>query len=349
VSAATSLPEEQPAPCRRQRICAYGVLRSVDGATLLVRASCRSALAGRWFLPGGGVRHGEEPSRTVVREIAEETGLGLEVVGLRDVVADLVDLPGTGIRLHTVRLLYDVRPHPGANWCDPQGRVDPGFLATALRPEVDGTSDVAALVPPDRLAALPLMPFVADALGLPVVGAPDRAANPHLHPVEVANGNAAEPPAVVAAADEPTPVAAPRVQRPAAYALVTHADRVLLTRLRHVEGMWTLPGGGIGFGEHPRDAVVREVHEETGLPLTVAELLDVDSRHFTGYSPDGRLEDFHGVRVLYAGTVPVGRQPRVVEIGGTTDAVAWVDLDRLPGLPLTALAATALRRLRPDG
>ena len=31
--------------------------------------------------------------------------------------------------------------------------------------------------------------------------------------------------------------------------------------------LWTLPGGGIDFGEHPADAVVREVHEETGLRL----------------------------------------------------------------------------------
>ena len=40
--------------------------------------------------------------------------------------------------------------------------------------------------------------------------------------------------------------------------------------------------------------------------------------------PSGRIEDFHGVHLLYRATVADG-EPRVVEEDGTTDAVAWVD------------------------
>jgi ADP-ribose pyrophosphatase YjhB (NUDIX family) len=58
----------------------------------------------------------------------------------------------------------------------------------------------------------------------------------------------------------------PRRQRIAAYAvLVRGADEdreVLLTRMSdrtRIQGVWTLPGGGIDHGEDPRDAVRREV------------------------------------------------------------------------------------------
>jgi 8-oxo-dGTP diphosphatase len=133
----------------------------------------------------------------------------------------------------------------------------------------------------------------------------------------------------------PTPPAAPsaapgegvrpgpaKVQRAGAYAVLTHDGRILLTRLSYTK-VWTLPGGGIDHGEDPVDAVRREVHEETGLPLTDARLLDVDSVHFTGHAPDGRLEDFHAVRLLFTGTVPLDVEPRVVEVGGSSDAAAW--------------------------
>ncbi|GCD89576.1 NUDIX domain-containing protein [Nocardioides sp. LS1] len=120
-----------------------------------------------------------------------------------------------------------------------------------------------------------------------------------------------------------------RKQRIAAYALVTREDTVLLTRISpqgfHT-GAWTLPGGGIDHGEAPRAALEREVLEECGVACAVGELLDVHDLHFGGTAPSGRDEDFHGVHLLFEGTVADDAEPRVVEVGGTTDAVAWVPL-----------------------
>ena len=140
----------------------------------------------------------------------------------------------------------------------------------------------------------------------------------------------ADPPptAPMVTVPDPAPPGSPRVQRAGAYAVLHHDGRLLLTRLAYT-GTWTLPGGGIDHGEHPADAVRREVYEETGLPLTGARLLDVDSVHFTGHGPDGTLEDFHAVRVLYTGTVPLDVEPRVVEVGGSSDAAAWVPISEI--------------------
>nr|AGZ94385.1 NUDIX hydrolase [Streptomyces sp. 31A4] len=55
--------------------------------------------------------------------------------------------------------------------------------------------------------------------------------------------------------------------------------RVLLVRLRAAAGRphWGLPGGTVEAGsETPRDAAVREVHEELGLSRTPGRLLSVD-------------------------------------------------------------------------
>ena len=150
----------------------------------------------------------------------------------------------------------------------------------------------------------------------------------------------------------PADQAPPRRQRVAAYALITRDDEVLLTRMSartRIPGRWTLPGGGIDHGESPQQAVVREVHEETGLDCTVGEVLVVTDSHFEGTAPSGRTEDFHTVQIVFEGTAAGDEPPRVVEEGGTSDDAAWValtDLDTLPLRPNVKAALAARERRR---
>jgi 8-oxo-dGTP diphosphatase len=136
------------------------------------------------------------------------------------------------------------------------------------------------------------------------------------------------------------------LQRLAAYAMVRRDDAVLLTRNSARgprPGTWSLPGGGLGHGENPAAAVVREVAEETGLQATVGDLLGVHDEHFTGTAPHGREEDFHGVHLVFAATVAPG-EPRVRDVHGTTDEAAWVELSRIESgaVPVSTLVTAAL-------
>jgi ADP-ribose pyrophosphatase YjhB (NUDIX family) len=140
-----------------------------------------------------------------------------------------------------------------------------------------------------------------------------------------------------------------QLQRVAAYLLAVREGSVLLTRISERgfhSGSWTLPGGGVDHGESPRDALVREVREECGVACRVDGLVAVDDVHFSGTAPSGRHEDFHAIHLVFSGSVPGDAEPRVVEVGGTTDAVAWVPLadvasGRVPVLDVVRVAIDA--------
>lgn len=145
----------------------------------------------------------------------------------------------------------------------------------------------------------------------------------------------------------------PKRQRVAAYAVILDDDRILLSRLApsiSPDELWTLPGGGLDHGEDPRDAVVREVREETGLDATVGETARVYSAHLPGAWRDGRRVDAHALRIVYDGWVPVDSpEPRVLEVDGSTVEAAWQPLaDVLAGtLPVAPMVLEALQDHRP--
>lgn len=320
-----------------QRVTAYGVCRTRrdGGGVVLVRSSPASDLAGLWSLPGGGVDHGEHPEATVIREFVEETGLTVTVTGLRDILDDVTELPHRGTRVHTIRLIYDVVDVMAGD-----GTTDDG----SLRAEVDGTTDAALVVTFDDADDLPLMPFAARALGL------SRPASPQARPP--ASTPRPDPPATAGPASAPARL---QRQRPGVYGLVIDQGFVLLTRLSGetpTPGLWTLPGGGIDHGEPAREALAREIWEESGVRLERDSLRSVCSMQFVGTAPTGVVEDFHAVAVVFDVVVSPAADgsrptPAVMEVAGTTDAAQWFRLDALAGLTLGRLASEVLGSAAP--
>lgn len=133
----------------------------------------------------------------------------------------------------------------------------------------------------------------------------------------------------------------PARQRLAAYALIVDSTgRVLLTRhpdARRHAGRWLLPGGGVEHGEHPEQAAVREVWEETALRVRIGLLHAVLSDVTT---VGRRHRALHNVRLIYRATV-IPAEPNS-RVGQLSDGARWCTPRECQAFPLAPFTASVL-------
>jgi ADP-ribose pyrophosphatase YjhB (NUDIX family) len=126
----------------------------------------------------------------------------------------------------------------------------------------------------------------------------------------------------------------PRVVRCVGGVVRDDAGRLLLVQRGHDphRGLWSLPGGRIEAGESPEQAVVREVHEETGLAVAAQQVVG----HVT-IPGDGVVFDV----VDLACSLTSAEQRPVA--GDDAAAVRFADPVTLDGLPCTPGLLDTLR------
>jgi 8-oxo-dGTP diphosphatase len=94
-------------------------------------------------------------------------------------------------------------------------------------------------------------------------------------------------------------------------------DRVVLVRRKHPPPGWALPGGFVDEGETLEAAAVREAREETGLDVTLVDLLYV-------YSDPRRDPRRHTVSAVFLGRAD--GQPSGGDDAAEARAFEWRDL-----------------------
>ena len=113
--------------------------------------------------------------------------------------------------------------------------------------------------------------------------------------------------------------------KPTASAVVVGDDgRVLLARRKHepFAGCWDLPGGFLEEGEHPLDALRRELREEAGVELEPGDFLGVWMDRY------GEAEDAPATINLYWTARITAGEPRPDD---DVDELRWFGRDELPG------------------
>jgi len=119
-----------------------------------------------------------------------------------------------------------------------------------------------------------------------------------------------------------------------ALVVVRRGHRFLLTQERKYGSTWSIPGGRVEPGETLAAAAVREVFEETGVPIRLDGILRVE------HDPGEPGRDVR-VRVLFTGS-PIDDTPPKTAADEESLGAAYLTLDEIQRLPLRGADLRAL-------
>jgi len=124
-------------------------------------------------------------------------------------------------------------------------------------------------------------------------------------------------------------------------AVIVKGNKVLLIKRAGDpgRGLWSIPGGLVELGEKIKDAVRREVKEETGLDVRVGEIADVTE--IITRDEEGKVK-YHFVIVDFFAEVLRG------ELKPSSDALEakWVEFKDLRKYRLTETVERLFKKLR---
>ena len=130
-----------------------------------------------------------------------------------------------------------------------------------------------------------------------------------------------------------------KIPRLGASACVWRGSQVLLVQRGKApaEGLWSLPGGHVEWGETSRQAAERELQEETGITAS----LDLRADVFDAIRRDDQGDvQSHYVISVFTGHWISGE----ARAGDDARAVRWIGLEGLAHLDMTANAAAIIRK-----
>ncbi len=105
------------------------------------------------------------------------------------------------------------------------------------------------------------------------------------------------------------------------------------------KGQWSIPGGRVGLGESLRDAVRREMLEETGLAVRVGPLIEVFERIQHDVAPATNVR-YHFVIIDYLCTCDDG----ALCAGDDAADAKWVTSQELDGYDIRQSAIAVIRK-----
>ena len=129
-------------------------------------------------------------------------------------------------------------------------------------------------------------------------------------------------------------------------AIIEKDSKILLVReagKRVDTGKWNHPAGWVDPGEHPLNAVKREVREETGFDFTPTHILGIyslvrkDAEHELGTTP-------HALKIIFLGTLSGKKRALHSDVSETR----WFSLEEISTMDMATLRDLDIKQMAKD-